>query len=53
MQKVRYTMVYCICKKFCEDNNIQVITKIKEKNKPLDKIECAKFCKALNIPFTD
>ena len=38
-------------KKFCEDNNIQVITKIKENNKPLDKIECAKFCKALNIPL--
>ena len=38
-------------KKFCEDNNIQVITKIKDKNKPLDKIECAKFCKALNIPL--
>ena len=33
MQKVKYTMVFLYVKKFCEDNNIQVITKIKENNK--------------------
>ena len=39
-------------RKFCEDNNIQIVSKLKEQNKPLDKLECAKFCKALNIPLT-
>ena len=37
-------------KKFCEDNNISIVSKIKEKAKPLDKLECARFCKALKIP---
>ena len=37
-------------RKFAEDNNISIVSKIKEQNKPLDKLECAKFCKALNIP---
>tara|TARA_Y100000389_G_scaffold194455_1_gene224483 strand:- start:26552 stop:28036 length:1485 start_codon:yes stop_codon:yes gene_type:complete len=37
-------------RKFCEDNNIKIVSKIKEKAKPLDKLECARFCKALNIP---
>ena len=32
------------------DNNIKIVSKIKEKAKPLDKLECARFCKALNIP---
>ena len=37
-------------RKFCEDNNIKIVSKIKEKAKPLDKLECARFCKALKIP---
>lgn len=37
-------------RKFCEDNNIKIVSKIKEKTKPLDKLECARFCKALKIP---
>ena len=50
MQKEKYITSVTICREFCKQNNIQVISKIKEQNKPLDKIECAKFCKALNIP---
>ena len=39
-------------KKFCVDNNITIVSKLKVEKEPLDKLECAKFCKALKIPLT-
>ena len=37
-------------REFCKNNNITIVSKLKEDKKPLDKLECAKFCKALKIP---
>jgi superfamily II DNA or RNA helicase len=37
-------------REFCKNKNITIVSKLKEDKKPLDKLECAKFCKALKIP---